>query len=83
MFAAIAEVIISEIKWNADISSADRAQPELRVTFIIGSRNFGLQNYNIELQPSRKVPALIYVKTVLLLKTNYKYLIASFANFYI
>lgn len=83
MFAAIAEVIISEIKWNADISSADRAQAELWVTFIIGSRNFGLQNYNIELQPSRMVPALIYVKTVLLLKTNYKCLIASFANFYI
>lgn len=42
MIAAIAEVVISEIKWNADISSADRAQPESWVTFIIGSRNFGL-----------------------------------------
>lgn len=83
MFVAIAEVIISEIKWNADISSAGRGQPELWVTFIIGSRNFGLQNYNIELQPSSIVPPLIYVKTVLLLKTNYKYLIASFAKFYI
>lgn len=49
---------------------------------VIGRRNFGLQNnYIIKLQPSRIVPALIYVKTVLLLKTNYKYLIASFSNF--